>query len=206
MFWPLGGGGALRRPCHIYDKGSASLTTTSPRWENRVFSRETIGSLGAGTMVFLSMPLNTSRILRDYAWYKFAPSDLAETETPLSQGMVESLIDLDVSHALNLTKDLSRVWPDLVVVEAPRFFENASYLSKHRFKICQYIDAAYRRRVKATLTKWGIAVLKQPSITVTGAGTTDLAYDNENPLDQHHANAAYGKLVLQQMLSHADAS
>jgi hypothetical protein len=203
VFWPLGSGGALRQPCHSYDATGHTLTITSPKWQARVYSRETIGSVGAGTIVFLSMPLNTSRILRDYAWDQFAPGPVARHETPLSEKMVDSLIDMDSTHAVRLAQDLSEIWPNMVVVEAPRFFANATYLGKHRFEICQYVDAAYRKRVRGQLSASGIAILDQPPSTVTEAGTTDLRYDNENPLDNHHANAAYGKLVLEQMTDYA---
>ena len=109
----------------------------------------------------------------------------------------------DSYHKVNLAQDLSKIWPDMVVVEAPRFFANATYLGKHRFEICQYVDSAYRKRVRGQLSASGIAILDKPPSTVTQAGTTDLRYDNENPLDNHHANAAYGKLVLEQMTAYA---
>ncbi len=203
MFWPLGGGGALRQPCHSYDADSLVLTITSPVWQRHIYSRETIGSVGAGTIVFLSMPLNTSRILRDFAWDRFAPGPVARDETPFSEKLVDGLIDMDSTHAVRLAQDLSKIWPNLVVVEAPRFFANAGYLGKHRFEICQHVDDVYRKRVRGQLSASGIAILDQPANTITEAGTTDLFYDNENPLDDHHASAAYGRLVLEQMMTYA---
>jgi hypothetical protein len=101
--------------------------------------------------------------------------------------------------------DLARVWPRLVVIEAPRFFANANYLQKHRLEICQYVDASYRKRVAAKLAEAGIPILAQPEITITELGTTDLAFDHEDPADQHHANAQFGKLVLERMLAYAAA-
>lgn len=203
-FWPLGNGGAVREPCHSYDRDLQEVTTTSPVWQNRVFSKDTISAIGPDAVVAVSLPLNTSRILRDYSWHTHAPWHLARGEFALSGRMVERMIDDDSVNALNLVRDLSQVWPALAVIEAPRFFPDAAYLKKARLDVCRYIDECYRNRVAATIGQFGLDVIAQPRATITDQGTTSLLYDHPDPGDDHHANAAYGHLVLEDLFRHVD--
>lgn len=204
-FWPLGKGGAIRERCHTYDDVRKELTITSPNWEKRTFSRESLSELSPETFLFLSLPANTSRILRGYSWNTHVPWRLASGEAPLSDRLVEEMIDQDCRYSLELTIDLARVWRNFAVIEAPRFFANATYLKVFRQDVCQHIDSAYRSRVRDALTRHGIHLVAQPDVTISDDGTTKLDFDHENPLDNHHANAWYGGLVLKLLAEHADS-
>lgn len=203
-FWPLGKGAAVRRQCHAFDADTRTLRTASRSWTNRVFSRETIGAVGSDAVLAVSLPLNTSRILRDYSWETHAPWHLAQDEFALSDRMVEKMIDGDSIHALNMVRDLVRIWPRTAVIEAPRFFANASYLAGRRLDVFRHVDAAYRGRVRGILAAAGIDVIAQPAATVTDEGMTALLFDHHDPQDDHHANEAYGKLALEEIVAYAD--
>lgn len=203
-FWPLGKGAGVRRKCHVFDADMRTLQTASRSWINRVYSRETIGAVGPDAILVVSLPLNTSRILRDYSWGTHTPWQLALGEFALSDRMVEKMIEGDTVHALNLVGDLVKVWPQTAVIEAPRFFANASYLSGKRLDVFKYVDAAYRERVRGILAAAGIDVIAQPTATITDEGMTALAFDHHDPQDDHHANEAYGKLALEQTIAYAD--
>lgn len=204
-FWPLGNGGAVREACHRYAPDKGEVTTTSPVWQNRVFSRETLSAVGSDAILAVSLPLNTSRILRDHSWHTHAPWRLAHGEFALSDRMVARMIDDDSVHALNFVRDLSKLWPRIAVIEGPRFFPDASYLRKARLDVCQYVDTAYRERVSGLLGECGIDVIGQPPSTITEQGMTSLDYDHPDPGDDHHANEAYGKLVIEDLFRYADA-
>ena len=204
VFWPLGKGAALRRKCHAFDAATLTLRTASRVWVDRVFSRETIGAMGSDTVLAVSLPLNTSRILRDYSWETYAPWHLAQAEFALSDQMVEAMIDGDSIHALNMVRDIAQIWTRTAVIEAPRFFANASYLSRKRLDVIRHVDAAYRDRVRAMLAKAGIDVIPQPAATITDKGMTALSFDHHDPQDDHHANEAYGKLVLEEIGAYVD--
>lgn len=203
-FWPLGKGGALRSQCHVFDAASQVLRTMSRSWNNRVFSKEAIGAVGPDAVLVVSLPLNSSRILRDYSWETHTPWHLAKDEFALSDRMVERMIDDDSIHALNLVRDLARIWPQTAVIEAPRFFANASYLGRKRLDVCRHVDAAYRDRVRGILAEAGIDVIAQPAATVTDEGMTALSFDHHDPQDDHHANEAYGKLALEEIGAYVD--
>lgn len=204
IFWPLGKGAAVRRQCHSFDAATQTLRTASRVWNNRVFSKETIGAVGPDAVVVVSLPLNSSRILRDYSWDTHAPWHLAKGEFALSDRMVEKMIDSDSIHALNLVRDLAKVWPRTAVIEAPRFFANASYLKKKRLDICRHVDATYRDKICGILAAAGIDVIAQPAMTITDEGTTALSFDHHDPKDDHHANEAYGKLALEEIITCVD--
>lgn len=203
-FWPLGKGAAVRRECHRFDTATETLTTISRSWRNRVFSRETIASEGLDATVVISLPLNTSRILRDYPWDTHAPWCISSNEIALSDAMVDEIIVGDAIHALNMVYDLVKIWPQTAVLEAPRFFSNASYLNGNRIDVFTYVDTIYRNKVRNLLSESGIDVISQPDITITSEGTTALAFDHPDPLDDHHANESYGKLALEEILAYVD--
>lgn len=203
-FWPLGKGGALRRKCHIFDEAAQTLQTTPRAWRNRVFSKEDMAAVGDDAILAVSLPMNTSRILRDYSWETHAPWHLARDEVALSDRMIRDMIDGDSIHALNMVRDLARIWPRTAVIEAPRFFTNASYLTVKRLDICRHVDAAYRTRVRSILAEAGIDVIAQPDRTIEKGGTTALPFDHPDPQDDHHANDAYGKLALEDVIAYAD--
>lgn len=203
-FWPLGKGAAVREKCHKFDSATQVLTTISRSWRNRVFSSETIASEGIDVNVVISLPLNTSRILRDYSWDTHAPWSISRDETALSDAMVDEIIAGDAIHALNMAFDLVKIWPQTAVLEAPRFFSNASYLEGKRIDVFTYIDTIYRKKIRNILNDAGVNVISQPDITITEDGTTALEFDHDDPTDDHHANDSYGKLALEAILAHVD--
>ncbi|MCF3974710.1 hypothetical protein [Paracoccus salsus] len=205
-FWPLGKGSGVRVPCHVFNADAGSVTTTPELWRNREFSQKTIAAIDPDAIVVVSLPLNTSRILRDYSWHTHAPWHLATEELALSDQVIAKMIERDSIHAVNLVRDLALIWPALAVVEAPRFFANASYLTAKRLDVCLYVDTVYRQTVRQELAAAGVDVVAQPAATILPQGTTALKYDHPDPADDHHANEAYGRLVLDDIIRYADAT
>ncbi|GGE25635.1 hypothetical protein SAMN05421774_11057 [Gemmobacter megaterium] len=207
VFWPLGAGGSARAPVHRFDPEAQTVTTIVPEWRNRSFSAgEIAGAAGKDALLVVSLPLHPTRLLRNHSWHAHAPWRFAqEAQIALSDRMIAAMIDADSRYALQLTRDLARVCPDCAVLEAPRPFSNARYLRRMPVEIALHLDTLYRAQVRAALEQAGIAVIAQPDSSVLPDGTTNLAFDNENPEDDHHANARYGALVLRQILTYADA-
>ena len=200
VFWPLGVGGALRACVHAHDAAAQTVTTIASAWRKQVFSPATIRAIGEDVRLVVSLPLNTSRILREHGWKTHAPWQLAMGEFPVSDQVLNAMIDADSRHALAMVCDLARIWPDLLVVEAPRFFARTALRDGLRLEVCAHVDAAYRARVGAALQAAGVAVVGQPAATVDTPGTTRAEFAHENPKDDHHANAAYGALALQDVM------
>ena len=152
-YWPLGAGGEVATPFFHHAPETSSLHTTVKGWRNRVYSKETLSFDGSLALVALSLPLNTSRILRDYSWGTHVPWHLQKTqvETPLSDAVVQSLCEQDYRHALAFIAGLLACEIPIVVIEGPHFFEHAPYLKTHRLDVCSYIDATYRKAVRTKL-------------------------------------------------------
>lgn len=198
VFWPLGKGAGAREA--FFDVGLQGVTTTYSKWHNRTFSNQSLAEVSTDALLVVSLPLNTSRILRDYSWNRHVPWRLVKGEIALSDAVVSAMIEQDSQHAINFVIELQRIWNSVAVLEAPRFFRNASYLDHYRFDVCSYIDQTYRAQVSARLHTAGIKIIVQPSETIASDGTTDLAYDHENPDDDHHGNMKYGLATLRAVI------
>lgn len=207
-FAPLGRGGeAVTDFFSVLDCG-LSVTTHGDGWRNRTFSRETVQINGQEAVLVLSMPLNTSRILRDYSWARNVPWSFKSKniEIALSDTLLHELISYDSGNSIRFAVALQNAGVDVVILEGPRFFENADYLESCRFEVCQYVDEAYRRYVGRVLSENGLEIIAQPPQTITDYGTTNLEYDHPDPSDNHHANVAYGGLVLEHVIEFAKSS
>lgn len=205
-FWPLGPGSALRERVHVFDSEAGTLTTVSARWKrNRTFSDHAIRKIGEDALLVVSLPLNTSRILRDTRLDTHVPWPLAREEQAISNQVLAAMIDRDSRHALAMVQDLARIWPRIAVIEAPRFFARTVVQKGLRLDVSRHVDAAYRAQVGAALALAGIAVIEQPSATLDPEGGTLDRFKHEDPEDGHHGNSDYGALALQAILRHADS-
>lgn len=202
-YWPLGKVAGARHA--FFDVGPDSVTTSHRGRHNRTYSRESISGFAEDAILAISLPMNTSRILRDFSWNSHAPWHLAKDELALSDAVMSALVDQDSRNAVEFVIALKRIWPRTVVIEAPRFFKNASYLACQRFEICSYVDRFYRERILSSLTAASVDVIAQPAETIAADGTTDLAYDHETPEDDHHGNMQYGLLTLRAVLAYASS-
>jgi hypothetical protein len=203
-FWPLGGGGGARACFHSLDEVAKRVSTNSPRWKNRIFDPSTIREVGNEPIIVVSLPMNTSRILRDYSWVKHVPWQLSTIEFSLSDQVVETLILQDSQFAVDFVLDLKKIWPDVVVVEGPRPFANARFFRTVKPDVIKHIDCQYRRQVSKRLLAAGVFIVTQPSASITSDGTTDLEFDSEDPSDDHHANERYGRMVLEDILAFSE--
>ena len=205
-YWPLGAGGEVPTQFFRHAPETSSLHTTVKGWRNRVYSRETLTFDGSLALVALSLPLNTSRILRDYSWGTHVPWHLQKTqeETPLSDAVIQSLCEQDYRYAIAFIAALRDYGIPVVVLEGPHFFEHASYLKTRRFDVCSYIDATYRKAVRTKLAEMNVDVIEQRPETLTALGATKAAYKHENPKDSHHANAKFGALVFKDLVGYAE--
>ena len=203
-YWPLGKGGSVATPFFTHDPHTKSVSTIVSGWHNRTFDKDTLTFDGAQALVGLSMPLNTSRILRDYSWHSHVPWHLQRfnTEFPLSEAVVQGIMAQDYGHALAFVAALRACHIKTVVIEAPHFFESSPYLKRVRLDVCAYIDAYYRATVRAKLAALGVDVIDQPSHTLTAIGSTKPLFSHKNPKDNHHASSEFGALMFEKIITY----
>lgn len=205
-YWPLGKGRSVATPFFTHNPHAKSVSTIVSDWRNRTYAKDTLTFDGAQALVGLSMPLNTSRILRDYSWHSHVPWHLQkfDTESPLSEAVVQAIMAQDYGHALAFVAALQACHIKTVVIEAPHFFETSPYLKRVRLDVCTYMDAHYRATVRAKLGELGVDVIDQPSHTLTAIGSTKPAFSHKNPKDTHHANPAFGALMFEKIIAYGE--
>lgn len=205
-FWPLGSARMTQGDFFQVDPHDCSVSTVAGAFGDRRFSPESVELDGELPLLAVSLPLHSARVVRNAIWKTHVPWSLieGEHETPLSDQAVDALIEADSCRAVDFVVQLKKAGLSVVVLEAPRFFENATFLSNKRLDIHTHLEARYRQCVIARLEKAGLAVIRQPSETITERGTTDPAFDHDDPEDQHHANARYGELMLAALAAYAD--
>jgi len=203
-FAPLGRGGEAVTDFFSVSECKSAVTTHGKGWRNRTFSPEMVRINDMVAALVLSMPMNTSRILRDYSWARNVPWRLKNknSEIAISDAVLSELIHYDSRNSICFALALQDAGIDVMVLEGPRFFENADFLKSCRFEVCRYVDETYRAYVADVLSENGVEIIAQPPETITEFGTTDLKYDHPDPSDNHHANAEYGRLLLGHVMEH----
>ena len=204
VFWPFGTGSIARARFHQRNPEDGSIIVDPQPLPRLVFSPETIAQVGEDARLVVSLPLHSARFLRRYGWNTHAPWRLADSTIALSDRVLEAMIDADSRHPLDFIRDLVRILPRVSVLEPPRLFATANLLDKVRPEVLTTLEETYRARIRVRLAEMEVSVIDQPPETVTPDHMTDLAYDNENPDDQHHANKTYGSLALDAILRHVD--
>lgn len=206
-FWPLGRGGLAVTEFFHHDKSARKVTITAEEWAKPIFSNEEVAKLGERVLIAVSLPVNSSRILREYSWINHVPWRFKQgvAEMALSDAVLEAIFDQDSRNALAFVAALSEIGLDVVVVEGPRFFASSPHLKQTRFEVATGIEDSYRAHVRRRLSQLGIASIAQPTETVAADGCTKTSFHHENPKDPHHANAAFGLLMLNDIQRHADA-
>ena len=194
----LGKGGLAKTRFFDVDEAKGSVRIISQGWRKLDFCRS---DQDLPNLVVLSLPVNTSRILREMSWRTHVPWRLRQhdNEVALSDGFVDRLIDTDSGYAVEYAAALTEIGLSIAALEAPRFFEDAPYLKRCRLDVIRYIDTLYRQRVVDRLSDLGIGVITQAPQTISEIGSTKMEFDNERPGDVHHANLNYGQIALQQI-------
>ena len=126
-----------------------------------------------------------------------------DTELPLSDSVVQAIMAQDYGHALGFVATLHANDIKKVVFEAPHFFESTPRLKSARLDVFAYIDLPYRTRVRAKLATLGVDVIDQLSQTLTEIGSTKPEFSHRDPKDNHHANAGYGTLMFENIISYS---
>lgn len=75
-------------------------------------------------LLAVSLPINSSRILRDVSWQRHVPWKLKKRrrEIPISDGLIETIIEQDCSKSIAFVKAIALTGIKVVGIEGPRFF------------------------------------------------------------------------------------
>lgn len=202
-FVPLGPGGRARSRFFAIEDGGKTVAITEPDWTQHRFNREAMPS--ADAKLFLSLPLNTSRIHRLHGWERHVPWSLKrdEREIPLSDSMLDAMIDADSRHTIAFAVALKEAGLDVSVVAAPTLFAHHPVLEQAPEGVPAFVEDRYRARVSKQLSEAGIPIIEQPAETLDGDGRTSTDFSNPRSHDVHHGNVDYGRLTLDKIVAAA---
>jgi len=202
-FQRLGGGGHVPTPFFAVENGGSSLRIVCPQWLPCRFPDPKIDHEKNNVIYAVSMPLNTSRILRDFPWGRFVPWQLRrdEDEHALSDQVLREIMWSDVKYAIEFINAMVSAKLNVVVVEAPHFFPDSQYLDHSRKEVCCFVSAAYRTFVRAQLSEKNVPVISQPASTLDQDGCTLVQY-HKGGGDLHHGSAQFGAIMMKELIDY----
>ena len=205
-FQPLGNGFVSLLDFFTANSVEKSVKVTHSKWNNLIFSEKELNKDEDFQLLAVSLPINSSRILRDVSWQRHVPWKFKKRrrEIPISDGLIETIIEQDCSKSIAFIKAITLTGIKVFAIEGPRFFEHAPYLKRKRIEVCADIEQRYRSYASQKLADVGIGVIEQPTQTITKIGTTHHDYRHPDPRDEHHGNALYGHLVCDAIVDYAD--
>lgn len=200
---PLGGGHLATVP-FFADRGThAEVTLPEYRRQFARLPRQE----DPDTLVYgVSALLHPVRLWRQPGWQAFAPADMASPPAgtaPVSSGTIGRLARDDQGPMLGLVALLRRLGRRVFAIEAPHPFRHHPALSRIPAEVVMRVDRIYRDAIGAELDRLGVDVVAVPDRCLDPEGFTREALGQ--PGDPHHGNAAYGAIMMAEVLAHLGA-
>lgn len=148
----------------------------------------------------LSMPLWTGRVIRALIASDVMPYGIDGPGRPISRALLRRLVQGDQQHTLALARFLAGQGHRVFVIEPPGLIRDNRFLLQLGPEALLALWAEIRAQMRAAVTEAGLPVLDAPAATVDEDGFTRSAFRHEDPTDRHHANAAFGALMVSRAL------
>jgi hypothetical protein len=196
-FLPLGVGSVSLTDFFQVDQAARNVKVTHKKWNNVTFSQQMLNNNEGLKLLVLSLPINSTRLLREHSWHRHVPWRLKkhDREIPLSDAVIRTIIEQDCTKSIEFAKALHMVGIKVAVMEGPRFFTDAPHLARKRVEVCADIEQRCREFAHAQIQNANIPLIKQPAKTIDPAGNTKAEFRHIAPKDFTHGNAAYGQLA-----------
>lgn len=152
----------------------------------------------------VSGPMNTARVWRDPAFAEFKPYPLAGG-VPVSVATLRAAVEADVRRSIEFVEVVARN-ARVFVIEAPWPFRAHRSVKANGAETVQFVHRWYRKHVLGELARLGIPVLEVGADCVDADGFMNEAFHHEKATDRYHANAGFGKLVLERVLQRIAAA
>jgi hypothetical protein len=184
FFYPVPGGALLSRPARkLPGPGRMALVTRKHPW-----------AFVLGT--------HTAAFFRDETWAAFAPAHLVRPpRQALSAAAMETMIAAALKQVLDFIDTLLGAGVPFCMVAAPPPRPDHPALQEGGTREIR-LEAArlYRRWALAQFVGRGVPVISPPPCAIDDEGLLRPEYRSARPRDTHHANAAYGALMLEQII------
>lgn len=145
-------------------------------------------------------PLHATRVYRHPDWVSYALLADDCDAIPVSAALFRQVVLDDQLYILNMLRALQRLGLPVFVVEAPRPFRHHPAVTQIGAQRVLAIDRLYRGIIRSELDAIGILVVDVPPETLDDDGFTRDEFRSLLEGDVHHANGAFGALLLARVL------
>lgn len=130
-----------------------------------------------------------SWVSKDYAHF-----DTHKAERwALSDASFDAIFKARQQYQMAFVKEMQRLVPALVIVEAPRLFRDSDYVKDRNIETIRYIDDRVRDQFAAFLEDQGIPLVRLKPEMIAADGFMSPVYRNKTEGDQHHASPQLGE-------------
>ncbi len=147
-------------------------------------------------------PLHTAELWRDPTWHHFCPwrsiKDFPSLH-PLSDGIIESVIDRQVNTTLGMLKEMKELGYMVLVAEPPKPLQKGPQVGQFDPRVVVSVDRFFRAYVTRRLVDLGVPVIRVPEFTHCDGLTPD-QYSDPRPNDTHHGSAEFGAAMMKQIV------
>lgn len=157
--------------------------------------------------VFLAF--TTTMLVRDITWQEFRPVDCSTSRagTPLSSQVIRALVLKHFEHIIAFHRALAGLGAPVIAVSAPPLRrDDLAIVRGADPDVVLAVDRLARGIVGEALREAGIPIVEPPPEayrTEPPARFLHDAFAERHADDTHHANQAYGALMLDRVLDHA---
>jgi hypothetical protein len=199
---------ALRPFFQVKDESIAFTSPTTREEMRRTFGRTAIDSSFRDTILAISMPFTTIRVVRHKTWRTQFPIALGARPrlNGVSSAVMYEMTVRHYQHILSFFKALKDAGHTVLAVSGPPPRLDDPRVARYKPDIVLAADAAVRGIMMSELEKIGVPVVLPPEETYVGPSRTGgLREEYYNMRDRHHANVRYGKLMLAKVIAEASA-
>jgi len=208
--FPLGNGKWEKTPFSVTRENIVEATNSQYRKNLQRFTGAT--NFRADCVWGLCMGTHNARIYRDEFWAGAEPAAIARPGVrPISDGVLDSIVEADQFHIRDFILRLKNGGVKCFVVSCPPPRLDHSCLTKGvRSETVAYIDRCARASLQGWLIEHGVDFIAPPAETMTDDGFLKAEYaatlTQSGRKDPHHANKAYGALLMERVISHCSRS
>lgn len=151
------------------------------------------------------MGTHTTRLFRDQTWATTVPSAICQAgERPMSSGMLDTIIADELRNVLAFFAQMKLAGIDFFVVAAPPpRADHPCFEDGVRPETVLHIDHQLRHTFAAKLADQNITFVTPPPEVITPEGFLkpefEVGIKASGKVDRHHANSAYGAIMMQRI-------
>ena len=193
-FFVLEGNG-IRWTCEDYAKGFLNIAG------REIMARE------PGIIYGVCVGFHSGEIVRAPSWRQFRPWRIAAPGlVPVSDGVVREAVNEYSRYVIELYDAMMRLDIPFFVIQAPPFRREHPCIAREGSlaDVAAEVDRLFRKTITDALAARGLVDVPPPRVTMDEKGflLPEYAVGGDDP---HHANAAYGKLLMMDVLKAAAA-